>query len=75
MIIDLKDKRNGANCPVCKKRSVAQYRPFCSSRCADIDLSKWLNGSYSVPISEMSESDLDELDSYVNEKEIFEEER
>ena len=72
MIIDLEDKRNSAKCPVCKKRSVAQYRPFCSSRCADIDLSKWLNGNYSVPILEMSEADLDELESAVNGKEFLE---
>ncbi|MBS41194.1 MAG: DNA gyrase inhibitor YacG [Rhodospirillales bacterium] len=72
VIIDLEDKKNSAKCPVCKNKSLAQYRPFCSSRCADIDLSKWLNGSYSVPILEMSEADLDELDSAVNEKEFFE---
>ncbi|KCV82099.1 hypothetical protein ATO10_09638 [Actibacterium atlanticum] len=37
------------SCPICQKDPVAKYRPFCSSRCADLDLAKWLNGSYSTP--------------------------
>jgi len=28
---------------------VAEYRPFCSKRCADIDLNRWLSGVYSIP--------------------------
>jgi endogenous inhibitor of DNA gyrase (YacG/DUF329 family) len=37
-------------CPICKtKEPVEQYRPFCSKRCADVDLSKWLGGVYSIP--------------------------
>jgi len=36
-------------CPICDKESVAAYRPFCSRRCADIDLGKWLSGSYAIP--------------------------
>ncbi len=36
-------------CPICAKQSNAQYRPFCSRRCADLDLGNWLNGSYAVP--------------------------
>jgi endogenous inhibitor of DNA gyrase (YacG/DUF329 family) len=35
-----------ARCPVCKKPVVAQYRPFCSRRCSQIDLGKWLGESY-----------------------------
>jgi len=34
-----------------------QYRPFCSRRCADIDLAKWLDGSYAVPASEADQDD------------------
>lgn len=37
------------SCPICDAETAAKYRPFCSSRCADIDLSKWLSGSYAVP--------------------------
>jgi len=36
-------------CPICAKDSDAKYRPFCSRRCADIDLGRWLNESYVVP--------------------------
>ena len=36
-------------CPICKKPVVKQYRPFCSKRCADVDLSRWLSGGYAVP--------------------------
>lgn len=37
------------SCPICQKETVAAYRPFCSRRCADVDLARWLNGSYAVP--------------------------
>lgn len=37
------------SCPICQKETVAAYRPFCSHRCADVDLARWLNGSYAVP--------------------------
>ncbi|WP_171123563.1 MULTISPECIES: DNA gyrase inhibitor YacG [unclassified Ruegeria] len=37
------------SCPICGDDTVTKFRPFCSKRCADIDLAKWLNGSYSVP--------------------------
>lgn len=35
-------------CPQCKKPAVPDYRPFCSKRCADIDLGRWLTGSYVI---------------------------
>lgn len=35
-------------CPICQKEADAKYRPFCSKRCADVDLGRWLNGSYAV---------------------------
>lgn len=38
-----------APCPVCRKPQVAAYRPFCSRRCADVDLARWLRGDYVVP--------------------------
>ncbi len=37
------------SCPICGRASDAKYRPFCSARCADIDLAKWLSGSYAIP--------------------------
>ncbi len=33
-------------CPICKKPSTLDYRPFCSRRCADVDLQRWLTGRY-----------------------------
>ncbi len=37
------------SCPICGKETVQKYRPFCSKRCADVDLAKWLKGGYAVP--------------------------
>ena len=37
------------SCPICSAESRLDYRPFCSKRCADLDLAKWLNGSYACP--------------------------
>jgi len=37
------------SCPICSKTTADKYRPFCSKRCADLDLSKWLSGSYAIP--------------------------
>jgi endogenous inhibitor of DNA gyrase (YacG/DUF329 family) len=43
-------------CPVCKRPLAVEgggsHQPFCSKRCADIDLWRWLNGSYAIPAAE-----------------------
>ena len=36
-------------CPVCGKPQVKANRPFCSKRCAEVDLGRWLKGQYAVP--------------------------
>ena len=36
-------------CPICKKPRVAEFTPFCSSRCRDRDLARWFNEGYAVP--------------------------
>jgi endogenous inhibitor of DNA gyrase (YacG/DUF329 family) len=36
-------------CPICGKPAVAEFRAFCSRRCADVDLNRWLSGVYAVP--------------------------
>lgn len=36
-------------CPICNAATDPAYRPFCSRRCADRDLARWMNGSYAVP--------------------------
>lgn len=45
-------------CPICGTATVAAWRPFCSKRCADIDLGRWMIGKYAVPGEEMAEDDL-----------------
>jgi uncharacterized protein len=40
------------NCAICGKPQDARFKPFCSKRCADVDLSRWLKGSYAVPAEE-----------------------
>jgi len=45
-------------CPICKKESEEKYRPFCSKHCANVDLGRWFNGSYTVPAD--SSEDMDE---------------
>ena len=45
-------------CPICNKEVDAKYRPFCSRRCADVDLGRWLTGSYAIPAEPMQEDDL-----------------
>ena len=39
-------------CPVCGKPSARETHPFCSRRCKDIDLNRWLSGSYVIPAAE-----------------------
>jgi hypothetical protein len=36
-------------CPICRKPAQAAYTPFCSKRCADVDLQRWFSGSYVIP--------------------------
>lgn len=45
-----------APCPICKKLSVAEYEPFCSKRCADVDLHRWFTGGYGIPATEEDDS-------------------
>jgi len=44
-------------CPICGRPAQADSRPFCSKRCADLDLQRWLSGRYAIPAAE------DEADS------------
>jgi len=39
-------------CVVCGKPQAQSLRPFCSRRCADVDLNRWLSGAYAVPALE-----------------------
>jgi endogenous inhibitor of DNA gyrase (YacG/DUF329 family) len=48
-------KRNP--CPICGKPAEQMFRPFCSKRCADVDLHRWFSGSYAIPVTEDEEVD------------------
>lgn len=47
-------------CPTCGQPEAAAYHPFCSKRCADLDLSRWLKGVYVIPGPPL-EADEDEV--------------
>lgn len=42
-------------CPICQRPTDARIRPFCSRRCADVDLGRWLTGSYAIPAEDREE--------------------
>lgn len=44
-------------CPICQRPATAEYRPFCSRRCGDVDLQRWLSGRYAIPVVEPDEPD------------------
>jgi uncharacterized protein len=58
--VPLRAVRIEAQCPVCGKPADEKYKPFCSKRCADIDLGRWLKESYRVPSDEPPGDDGDE---------------
>lgn len=37
-------------CSICGRPATARFRPFCSKRCADVDLNRWLTGVYAIPV-------------------------
>jgi uncharacterized protein len=55
---------NSANsprpCPICGKPPSPQNRPFCSARCARIDLGRWLKGNYRIPTEDAPEEEASE---------------
>ena len=44
--------RKAKPCPVCARPAVHAHRPFCSGRCQDLDLARWLKGQYRIPAEE-----------------------
>ena len=43
-------------CPICKKTTSETNSPFCSARCKDVDLGKWLIGGYVIANDDETES-------------------
>jgi len=51
-------------CPICGQDTTNdKYRPFCSKRCADIDLGRWFSGTYAFKAEEVDEQDYEELEA------------
>lgn len=46
-----------SKCAICGKPQDSKYRPFCSKRCADVDLNRWLSGGYAIPAVEEDDPD------------------
>jgi endogenous inhibitor of DNA gyrase (YacG/DUF329 family) len=59
-------------CPICQqpleaREDVLRFRPFCSKRCADVDLGRWLRGAYAIPANESEDSEPEMNDATVEE--------
>lgn len=55
-----KVQKSGANfCAICGKPVEERFKPFCSARCADVDLNRWLSGRYVIPGAEAPEDEED----------------
>lgn len=48
-------------CPICAKAADPKYRPFCSRRCADVDLARWMRGDYAIPAEAVDDENPAEL--------------
>jgi uncharacterized protein len=46
-------------CPICGKPAREESRPFCSERCRDVDLNRWLSNSYAIPGRKDPDEDAD----------------
>ena len=46
-----------SKCPICSREAEEKYRPFCSKRCADVDLARWMTGAYAVPVADDEDED------------------
>ena len=53
----MSDLKNRKACPICGKPQELMFRPFCSKRCADVDLHRWFSGVYAAPVTEDEEDD------------------
>jgi uncharacterized protein len=50
-------------CPICGKPPDPALKPFCSKRCADVDLHRWLGGTYALPAQDHDDDEADDLDA------------
>jgi uncharacterized protein len=54
------DAGKDRKCPICGKPADEKHFPFCSKRCAQVDLNRWLSGAYAIPGAKESGQDDDE---------------
>jgi uncharacterized protein len=52
-------KGSAKPCPICRKPATPASRPFCSERCRDVDLNRWLSNSYTIPAAKDDDEDAD----------------
>jgi endogenous inhibitor of DNA gyrase (YacG/DUF329 family) len=50
-------RRPPRSCPICGKPASEDAYPFCSKRCADIDLNRWFSGAYAIPSKDEDEAE------------------
>jgi endogenous inhibitor of DNA gyrase (YacG/DUF329 family) len=51
--------RSAKSCPICGKPATEASKPFCSERCRDVDLNRWLSDSYKIPAASDDDEDAD----------------
>lgn len=71
-----KESQTGGSgrCPICKAPTATAYRPFCSARCRDVDLGRWLGGGYAIPGGDVAgDEDGDEAEAQRTRRESGEE--
>ena len=56
-VTKFKPRIKGRRCPICGEPELQKFRPFCSARCADVDLGAWFGGRYRVPAAEPPEGE------------------
>ncbi|MEZ5924486.1 MAG: DNA gyrase inhibitor YacG [Hyphomicrobiaceae bacterium] len=54
--------KRGGTCPICATPAAEGFWPFCSKRCADVDLARWLGGAYAIPVAEDDDEDGEEAE-------------
>lgn len=57
-----------SGCPICGKPVVPAFRPFCSKRCSDVDLQRWLSGRYVVAATDEDDEKASSEDIYGNDE-------
>jgi hypothetical protein len=59
--VTARNRPDARRCPNCGAPAEPRVRPFCSKRCRDLDLARWLDGGYAIPVVEEDGAEDDEL--------------